>query len=82
MLNKIQEQDSKKCEEMQSIGKDMECFGCSCSVCLAQQPNHYKIGLKKAISIIEKEVEFAKTVNPQMAMGMNQVKMLIEKELK
>lgn len=38
-------------------------------------------GLKLAIEIIEKEMEYAKQVNPQMAMGMSQIKMLIEKEI-
>ena len=41
----------------------------------------YKAGLKKAIKIIEEEMEYAKQVNPQMAIGMSQIKMLIEKEL-
>ena len=40
-----------------------------------------KAGLKKAIEIINKELEFAKQVNPQMALGMDQVKSLINKEL-
>lgn len=39
-------------------------------------------GLEKAKEIIKKEMEFAKTVNSQMAMGMSQVLMLIEKEIK
>lgn len=38
-------------------------------------------GLKKAIEIIDKEIEFAKKVNPQMALGMSQIKMLLKKEL-
>jgi hypothetical protein len=40
-----------------------------------------KEGLKKALEIIKKEKEFAITVNPQMAMGMSQIEMLINKEL-
>jgi len=39
-------------------------------------------GLKKAKEIIENEIIFAKTVNPQMAMGMSQVLMLIERKIK
>lgn len=38
-------------------------------------------GLKRAYQIIEKEIEFAKTVNPFMAMGQEQVLMLIKKEI-
>ena len=82
MLNKMQERDSIRCMEMDDNGESMECFGCSCSVCLAQQPSYYKIGLKKVISIIEKELEFAVTVNAQMSLGMMRIKELIEKELK
>lgn len=39
-------------------------------------------GLKEAIRIIEKEIEYAKAVNPQMAMGMCQVKEKIENRIK
>ena len=39
-------------------------------------------GLKEAIRIIEKEIEYAKTVNPQMALGMCQVRDLIENRIK
>ena len=82
MLNEIQKRDSRDCEELQLIGKDKDCWSCSCSVCIAQEPSYYKIGLKKSIAIIETEIELAKKLNPQMAMGMSQIKMLIEKELK
>lgn len=30
------EQDSNECEEMEEKGKSKDCYGCSCSVCLAQ----------------------------------------------
>ena len=39
MLNKLQEADSKKCDEMDEQGKTKECMGCSCSVCIAQESN-------------------------------------------
>ena len=39
-------------------------------------------GLNRAKEIIENEMIFAKIVNPQMAMGMSQVLMLINKEIK
>ena len=39
-------------------------------------------GLKKAKEIIEEEMKFARQVNSQMAIGMSQVLMLIEKETK
>ena len=35
-------------------------------------------GLKEAIRIIEKEIEYAKTANQQMALGMSQVRDIIE----
>lgn len=35
MLSKQQEIDSKECEEASGNGTDMECMGCSCSVCIA-----------------------------------------------
>ena len=54
------------------IGKDLQ----------ESYNNGFMDAVKGAILIITEEMEFAKTVNPQMAMGMNQVKMLIEKELK
>ena len=38
-------------------------------------------GLMKAIDIIDKEQEYAKEVNPIMYLGMEQVKMLIKKEI-
>lgn len=41
-----------------------------------------KEGLEEAIKIIDKEVEFAKEVNPVMTLGMNQIKELIIKRLK
>lgn len=39
-------------------------------------------GLKEAIRIIEKEIEYAKTINPQMTIGMYQVKQTIENRIK
>lgn len=38
-----------------------------------------KAGLNKAIEIINEELEFAKQVNLQMALGMDRVKSLINK---
>lgn len=63
MLSKRQEQDSKLCEELQAQGIYKDCLGCSCSVCIAQLPNYYKMGLKKAIEIIDKELEYARRVD-------------------
>ena len=40
-----------------------------------------KEGLEKALEIIAKEKEFAKQINPIMAMGMEQIEKLIKKEL-
>lgn len=39
-------------------------------------------GLEEAIRIIDKEMEFAKTVNPHMALGMEQIKALIKRRLR
>lgn len=82
MLSRQQIKDSRKCDEMQEQDEDMDCLGCSCSVCIAQVQTDLQSGLKKAKEIVEKEMEFAKKVNPQMAMGMSQVLKLIEKEIK
>lgn len=41
-----------------------------------------KKGLEEAIKIIDKEVEFANTVNPHMALGMLQIKDLIKRRLR
>ena len=38
-------------------------------------------GLKEAIRIIEKEIEYAKTVNQQMALGMSRVRDIIESKI-
>lgn len=73
--------DSLECEEMQDQGKYKGCMECSCMVCLAQEPTDLASGLEMAVGIIEKEMEFAVTVNSQMALGMSQVLMLIEKEI-
>lgn len=81
MLNKQQNLDYKRCEEMQLQGEDMDCLDCSCSVCMVQAPADYTNGLKKAKKLIEKEIEFAKQVNCQMAIGMLRALKLIEKEL-
>lgn len=52
MLSNKQEKDYKECEEMQSLGKDKECWSCSCSVCIAQQPS-IKILIQTIESICE-----------------------------
>lgn len=39
-------------------------------------------GLSVALDIIESEMQFAREVNPVMAMGMSRIKELIEEELK
>lgn len=85
ILNKMQAQDSQKCEEMQSQGKDMDCLGCSCSVCIAHLPNYYKKGLNKAINIIEQEIEheaeYKKQDNIHLIEKLIQIKKTIEKEI-
>lgn len=81
MLNEQQIIDSTLCEKKQMNGEGMKCFECSCNVCIAQIHKDYKPGLKRATEIVEKEMKFAATVNPQMALGMSQVLMLFKKEL-
>lgn len=39
-------------------------------------------GLEEAIKIIDEEIEVAKGINPFMALGMEQIKKLIENKLK
>lgn len=39
------------------------------------------MGLKRALEIVQKEKKVAIKLNPQMAMGMGQVEMLIKKEI-
>lgn len=56
MLTKRQIKDNEKCEEMQEQGKDMDCLGCSCSVCIAQVPMENKEDIiKQFISYAQKE---------------------------
>lgn len=38
-------------------------------------------GLKRAVEIIEKERDFAKEINPQMAFGMTHILIMIKEEL-
>jgi hypothetical protein len=50
-MNKQQEKDSKRCEEMAELGRDMDCTSCSCSVCIAQEPTKVALtDLKQFIS--------------------------------
>jgi len=39
MMNKQQIKDMEECELMGESGQDKDCSECSCSVCIAQQPN-------------------------------------------
>lgn len=39
-MNRMQIEDSNECERMMEEGNDKECMGCSCSVCIAQEPSH------------------------------------------
>lgn len=81
-LNKRQEIDSYECEKRQEQSEDMECFECSCMVCLAQEPTDLASGLERAIKIVIDEMDAARELNSQMALGMAQVLMLLELELK
>jgi len=35
-LTNSMKKDSQKCAELSAKGKEMECFGCACSICIAQ----------------------------------------------
>lgn len=35
-LSERMQKDMKECNEMNSIGKDKECLGCSCNICIMQ----------------------------------------------
>lgn len=78
-LNKIQTQDSNKCDEMQSIGKDKECWDCSCNVCLAQQPDYYtqgyNKGFEKALTIIEDVIERTENKSHRLLIDVLQVEL-------
>lgn len=81
-INKMQQMDSGKCEELQVQGVDMDCIECSCMVCLAQEPTDLASGLKLAMEITKKEMEFYREVNNQMAIGMAHILFLLKQELK
>ncbi len=36
-MNNQQINDAQECEKMSEQGKDKDCLGCSCSVCIAQE---------------------------------------------
>lgn len=38
-MNKRQIKDSDRCEELSEKGEDIDCLGCSCNVCIAQESN-------------------------------------------
>lgn len=35
-LSERMQKDMKECNEMNSIGKDKKCLGCSCNICIMQ----------------------------------------------
>lgn len=39
-MNKRQMMDAKECEEMQECGEYKDCAGCSCNVCVADEPDY------------------------------------------
>lgn len=52
-MNKRQEIDADECAEMAERGIDKDCIGCSCRVCIAQDPTDYVPGIKRAMYILE-----------------------------
>lgn len=81
MLTESQKRDAEECEDMEQNSQTKECKSCSCNCCIAQESVEFKPGLNLAKEIIESEMEFTKEINSQMAMGMSQVLMLINKEI-
>lgn len=76
-MNKQQLKDSDECIRMEENGQTKDCCGCSCNVCLLQSDY---VSRRKVLEIIDKELEYASRANPQMAMGMVQIrKLIIEK---
>lgn len=55
MLSKKQIADSELCEKLSESGEDMDCLGCSCSVCIA----HYSINDDPKIKDLRKLLEEA-----------------------
>jgi hypothetical protein len=57
-MNPTQRKDSEKCEQMAEQGKDMDCLGCSCNVCIAnygldQKLEYVKGRLEDILGVIE-----------------------------
>ena len=65
LLNKQQQKDAKKCEEMAEHGRGMECFGCSCSVCINQVATNYLINKKALLERLESFLESLDKEFPQ-----------------
>lgn len=40
-MNKRQKSDANECEQLAEQGIDKECLGCSCSVCITQEPKTF-----------------------------------------
>lgn len=75
--------DNKKCENKYLvINTDEPYADLVKALILGKATEDYKPGINRSIEIIKKEMEFSKTVNLQMAMGMSQILNLLEKELK
>lgn len=61
-MNKRQIDDAYDCEVQASLGETKSCVGCSCNVCLAQQPkvftpNEYqKLALRTATNVDDKDL--------------------------
>lgn len=58
-MNKQQLKDSELCEEMSVQGEDMECFRCSCNVCIANMSNEvetYKNQLLKKLELFKDDI--------------------------
>jgi hypothetical protein len=59
-MTKQQIKDAEECERMSEEGKDKECFGCSCSVCIAQESDEiepFKSRLLENIELIKEDIQ-------------------------
>lgn len=70
--------DAAECEKMMNEGKEKECFGCSCSVCIANEPDHSKY-LYKALKSAEQYMT-EKGVSHEYPVMINARKALAEYE--
>lgn len=65
-MTKSQWRDCKECERLEEQGESMECEGCACNVCIAQENNHPL--LMKCLEVLE----YAKTESDIVIKGIDE----------